>query len=78
MTRPKNRDKSMAFICIGEKFKNNVPMGDCEDVKTLMEWLIYLTNQDKEYLDIFFDDSYTNTDIVDYIYQTWGKRLEEV
>jgi len=44
----------------------------------LMEWLIHLSNQDEEYLDRFFDDSYKNADIVDYIYRSWGKRLEEV
>jgi hypothetical protein len=78
MRRPKNRDRSRLFICTGENFRDKAPIGDCGDVKTLMGWLIHLSNQDEEYLDRFFDDSYKNADIVDYIYRSWGKRLEEV
>ncbi len=78
MKRPKNRDRSRLYICTGENFRDKAPIGDCGDVKTLMEWLIHLSNQDEEYLDRFFDDSYKNTDIVDYIYHSWGKKLEEV
>lgn len=78
MKRPKNRDRTRSYICIGENFKYTVPIGACGNVKTLMEWLMLLTNQDEEYLERFFDDSYTNNDVVDYIYRSWGKRLKEV
>ena len=55
MKRPKNRDRSRLFICTGENFRDKAPIGDCGDVKTLMGWLIHLSNQDEEYLDRFFD-----------------------
>lgn len=78
MARPKNRDRTHRYICVGECFKHNAPIGDCGDVKTLMEWLMHLSGKDEEYLDRFFDDTYTNKDVVDYIYGSWGKRLKEV
>ena len=78
MRTPKNRDRSKAYMCVGESFKHNAPIGDCGDVKTLMEWLVHLSHKDEEYLERFFDESYTNKDVVDYILRSWGKRLQEV
>ena len=34
--------------------------------------------KEEEYLERFFDESYTNKDVVDYILRSWGKRLQEV
>lgn len=72
------RNRNELYMCVGECFKHNAPIGDCGDTKTLMQWLIHLTNQDEEYLTRFFDDSYTNKDVVDYVYGSWGKRLQKV
>lgn len=65
-------------MCVGENFKDNAPIGDCGDIKSLMGWLKHLTKKDdEEWLNTFFDDSYTNKDVVDYIYRSYGKRLKK-
>lgn len=71
-----NRKK--LYMCVGENFKDNAPIGDCGDIKSLMGWLIHLSKKDEEYLNTFFDDSYTNKDVVDYVYRSWGKRLKAI
>lgn len=71
-----NRDRSQKYMCVGENFKDNAPIGDCGDIKTLMEWCKHLSHRDEDELKVFFDDSYTNKDVVDYIYRSWGKRLQ--
>jgi len=38
---------------------------------------MHLSHKDEDQLNRFFDDSYTNRDVVDYIYTSWGKRLKE-
>lgn len=40
-----------------------------------MNWCKTLTHRDEDELNNFFNDSYTNKDIADYIYNTYGKRL---
>lgn len=74
----KNRNRSQKYICTGEQFKSNFPIGDCGDTRTLIEWCCYLFRRDEDEMRIFFDDSYTNKDVVDYIYRSGGKRLESV
>lgn len=76
MRKLKNRDRSVMCICVGENFKDNAPIGDCGDVKSLMEWLKYLSHRDEDEIEVFFDGSYTNKDAIDYVYRTWGKRLQ--
>ena len=78
MRTPKNRDRLKAYMCVGESFKHNAPIGDCGDVRTLMGWCEHLTGKDEEFLNIFFDASYTNKDVCDYLYGSYGKRLKEV
>lgn len=73
----RNRDRSEKYICTGENYKANTKLGDCGEVKTLMGWLMHLSHKDEDQLNRFFDDSYTNRDVVDYIYSSWGKRLKE-
>lgn len=76
MRKARNKDRSERYLCIGENFKDNVPIGDCGDTKTLMQWLVYLFRKDEDFLNQYFDDSYLNTDIVEYIYSSCGKRLK--
>lgn len=75
---PKNRDRSALYMCVGENFRDNAPIGDCGDTKSLMGWLQHLSHRDEDELNIFFDSSYTNKDVVDYIYRSWGKRLKAI
>ncbi len=77
MRKAKNRDRSERYVCVGENWKDNAPIGDCGETKTLMQWLIHLSHKDEEYLNQFFDETYTNNNIADYIYRSWGKRLEK-
>lgn len=72
------KNRQALYMCIGENFKDNAPIGDCGATKTLMEWLKHLSHKDEEELNRFFDKSYTNKDVADYIYQGWGKRLTPV
>lgn len=76
MAKCKNRQKR--YICVGENFKDRYPIGYCGDVMTLMEWCCLLFRQDEEYIQRFFDGSYANDDVVDYIFKTAGKRLKSV
>lgn len=72
----KKRNRNETYLCTGENFKDNAPIGDCGDTRTLIGWLEHLCpGKDREELEQFFDDSYTNKDVVDYIYRSWGKRL---
>ncbi len=73
----RNRNRARKYMCVGENFRDNAPIGDCGRTKTLMQWLVYLSHKSEEYLSEYFDDSYTNADVVKYIYSSWGKRLEE-
>lgn len=69
------------YICVGENFKDNAPIGDCGDVRTLMGWLTHLYSRyghDEEYFRWFFNESYSNKDIVEYIYKSVGKRLKAI
>ena len=76
MRKATNKDRSERYLCVGENFKDNAPIGDCGVTKTLMQWLVYLSRKDEDFLNQYFDDSYLNKDIVDYIYSSWGKRLK--
>ena len=78
MKVPKNRDRTQKYICVGENYRDNAPIGDCGDVKSLMEWLKHLSHRSEEELEVFFDASYTNKDVVAYIYRSWGKRLQSI
>lgn len=75
--RKPNRNE--LYMCVGESFKHNAPIGDCGDVKTLIQWLEHLyPTKDREYLERFFDNSYSNKDVCDYLYGSVGKRLVKV
>ena len=76
MRKARNEDRAERYLCIGENFKDNAPIGDCGDTKTLMQWLVYLSRKDEDFLNQYFDDSYLNKDIVEYIYSSWGKKLK--
>lgn len=71
-----NRDRSELYMCMGENYKPNIPQGNCGDIKTLMDWLKYLTKEDAEYVNRLFDSTYSNRDLVEYIFINYGKRLK--
>lgn len=73
------RNRNELYMCTGENFKHNAPIGDCGEVKTLMEWCKHLYPRlDEEEINRFFDDTYSNADVVKYLYGSVGKRLEKV
>ena len=37
------------YKCVGENFKDGVPIGYCGDTKTLGEWIELFIKQEKEY-----------------------------
>ena len=79
MKRPKNRDRNQLYMCVGENFRDNVPIGDCGDTRTLMEWLLrFYPDKDEAGINEFFDESYTNADICEYVHGSVGKRLKAV
>lgn len=69
------RNRKELYLCVGENFRNNCSIGYCGDTKTIMDWCKLLTHRDEDELNIFFDDSYTNKDVADYIFNSYGKRL---
>ena len=58
-------------MCVGENFKDNAPIGDCGDIKSLQEWMRHLTHKDDEFLDRFFDESYKEK-ILKILLDAWG------
>lgn len=73
-----SKDRSKLYMCIGENFRHNAPIGDCGEIKSLIEWLKHLSHKEEDELSRFFDESYTNKDIAEYIYGSYGKRLQEI
>jgi hypothetical protein len=73
----KKSDRKRRYMCVGENFRDNAEIGDCGDVRTLQGWLEHLFPKAQD-INAFFDDSYSNKDVVDYIYKNVGKRLKEV
>lgn len=65
------------YICIGENFKDNAPIGDVGDAKSLIEWLKQFSRKSEDELNEFFAD-YTNAEVVAYILRSWGKRLKAI
>ena len=81
MTKKARQNLNKNYLCVGENFRHNAPIGDCGDVRTLIDWLKHLyPRKDEEELRRFFDPAqgYTNKDIIEYIYRSVGKRLEAV
>jgi hypothetical protein len=71
------RAKSV-YLCIGENFGFDVPIGDCGKAKTLQKWLEHLyPNKSPEFLKEYFHDE-PDSEIVKYIFENKGKRLEKV
>lgn len=69
-----NRDRSELYMCMGENYKPNIPQGNCGDIKSLIGWLQYLTKEDD--VNSLFDSTYSNRDLVEYIFINYGKRLK--
>ena len=68
-------DRSKLYLCVGENFRNNIPIGDCGDTKPLIDWMEYIFRKSRSDLMDFFEYD-TNKDIVTYIYENAGKRLK--
>lgn len=66
------------YLCVGENYRENVPIGDCGKIKTLLGWLehLYPTTTPKILKDYFEGDS--NNVVINYILDNRGKRLKEV
>ena len=65
------------YLCIGENYKDTVPMGDCGDTRTLRGWLKHLFPNAKVNLEEYFR-YYRPAEIAEYIYKNVGKNLKEV
>ena len=74
----KCRDRSQLYMCTGENFRRDVPIGDCGKTKPLIEWLEQFSGKSKEELTKKFNEHYKNKDIVDHIALNWEKTLEVV
>ena len=73
MTRAKS-----VYLCIGENFGFDVPMGDCGETKTLQKWLEHLyPNKSPQFLEEYFHGE-PDSEIIKYIFENKGKRLEKV
>ena len=63
------------FRCIGENYRNDIPIGYCGDVRTLIDFLMLCyPSYDEEYVRNFFsgcDEIY----VLEYILVNAGKRL---
>lgn len=62
------------YKCVGENFKDGVPIGYCGDTKTLGEWIELCINEKKQ-AEI---KNYTDEYVIDMIYISGGKHLEKV
>ena len=62
------------YLCIGENYRSDVPIGDCGDVHTLGEWIDKFFPSPSEKQLGFFSNAKEN-DIIEYIYQHKEKRL---
>lgn len=72
------KNRKALYMCVGENFKDNAPIGDCGDIKSLQEWMRHLTHKDDEFLERFFDESYKDKDVAEYLYSGYGKRLKKI
>lgn len=57
------------YMCVGEKFKHNSPIGDAGKIKSIKEWLVYLNVED-----VPTDEK----KCIQYILERYGKRLERL
>ena len=79
MKTPKAKDREEKYICIGENFRRDIPIGDVGDTRTLWEWLRhFLPEQTEEELKAHFNENWTNKQIVAFCYDSLGKRLEKI
>ena len=62
------------YKCVGENFKDGVPIGYCGDTKTLGEWIELCINEKKQAETKNYTDEYA----IEMIYIGAGKHLEQV
>lgn len=66
------------YLCIGENFVDDVPIGDCGKTKTLIGWLEHLyPNTNRKTLIDYFEGDPDNV-VLAYIFDNRGKRLKKV
>ena len=62
------------YKCVGENFKDRVPIGYCGDIKTLGEWIELCIKKEKQAKIKNYTDEY----VIEMIYISGGKHLEKV
>lgn len=62
------------YKCVGENFKDRVPIGYCGDTKTLGDWIELCIKKEKQAETKNFTDNYAT----EMIYICAGKHLEKV
>ena len=62
------------YKCVGENFKDRVPVGYCGETKTLGEWIELFIKKEKQAETKNFTDNYA----IEMIYFSAGKHLEQV
>lgn len=71
-----NLDKK--YLCIGEDFRKTIPMGDCGEVKSLIEFLkLCYPGYDEDYIRNRFKGD-TEKAVLEYLYVYGGKRLQAI
>ncbi len=79
MKTPKTKDRTEMYMCTGENFRQDIPIGDVGEVKSLKEWLThFLPEETEEEIETHFDTNWTNKQIVAYCNDALGKKLEKV
>lgn len=62
------------YKCVGENFKDRVPIGYCGYIKTLGEWIELFIKKEKQ----AETKNYTDDYVIEMIYISAGKHLEKV
>lgn len=71
-----NLDKT--YMCVGEEFKNAVPLGYCGEVKSLIEFvMLYYPGYDEDYIRNRFKDE-TEKYVLEHVYVYGGKKLQAI
>ena len=74
----KNNDRAQLYMCIGEEWRQDVPVGDVGDIKPLIEWMMkcYPGYEQEEVEKLFRNKA--NTEVTKYLLGSVGKRLVKV
>ena len=71
-----NLDKE--YLCVGEDYKNTVPLGYCGEVKSLIDFImLYYPGYDQDDIRKRFKDE-TEKYMLEHVYVYGGKRLQAI